>query len=166
MISFRAVIGSRSSVNAGGPPGETEVLALNPTRRERILASTAWSDLSPGSLNLEVADEWVHKLLLCEPLLVENAEDVKYPPPYAHIPNLRVGYLYYTGSIKKGDAVSPVLIRRACNPLKGRLEAFAAYKLRVSLALSDGECVLCDVDESRAEQTLHATALRNALRER
>jgi hypothetical protein len=152
MISFEAIIGSRSSVNVGGPPGETEVLSLNPARRERILSSTGWSDLSPGSLNLEVADEWVHKLLLCEPLLVEDAKDIKYPSPYAHIPKLRVGYLYYTGTIKKGDSASPVLIRRACNPLKGRLEAFAADKLRVCLALSDGERVVCEIHESRAEQ--------------
>lgn len=148
MIIFQAIVGSRTSAGqSGGPPGEAEVLALNPQRRDRILQATGWKDLVPGTLNLEVAEDSVHRLLLCAPVILENGEDVKYPRQDTHIQKLRVGYLYYWAKIKKGERTARVLIRRACNPLKNRLEAFSEQKLRDSLALSDGDSIVCEVDE-------------------
>ena len=123
------------------------MLALNTQRRDRILQATGWKELSPGTLNLEVPEDCVHRLLLCTAKIREGAEDVRYPEQYAHIPRLRVGYLYYNGRIRKGNKVALVLIRRACNPLKTRLEALSEGKLRESLELSDGDSIVCEVDE-------------------
>ncbi len=148
MIAFQAIVESRSSTAPSvGPPGEAEVLALNPHRRDRILRATGWKELFPGTLNLEVTEDCVHRLLLCTARIRERAEEVRYPEQYAPIPRLRVGYLYYSARIKNGDKAASVLIRRACNPLKTRLEAFSEAKLRESLGLSDGDSVVCEVDE-------------------
>ena len=148
MITFPGIVGPRSSIAPSvGPPGEAEVLSLNPQRQHRILQATGWEKLFPGTLNLAVEEKWVHQLLLCIPKIRERGEDVKYPMGYAHIPLLRVGYLYYGGRLKKGNKTVSVLIRRACDPLRTRLEAFSEEKLRVSLELSDGELVVCEVDE-------------------
>lgn len=130
-----------------GPPGEAEVLALNPTRRDRILQATGWKDLFPGTLNLKVTEDSVHRLLLCPPVIRERGADVVYPPQYAHIPELRAGYLYFRARIKNGDRVSSVLVRRACNPLRTRIEAFSELKLRDALGVSDGDSVVCELDE-------------------
>ncbi len=146
MLSFRGIVGSRSSRGAGGPPGEADVLKLNPQRRDAILRATGWTDLVPGTLNLEVQEDAVHRLLLCVPAIRENGETVKYPPQYAHIPKLRVGYLYYSARLKVGGKAASVLIRRAVNPLPTRLEAFSDHPLRDALALSDGDPVACEVD--------------------
>jgi CTP-dependent riboflavin kinase len=130
-----------------GPPREAEVLALNPTRRERILQAAGWKDLFPGTLNLKVTEDTVHRLLLCTPVIRERGDDVAYPRQHAHIPKLRVGYLYFRARIKKGDRVSSVLVRRACNPLPTRIEVFSELKLREALGLSDGDSVVCDIDD-------------------
>lgn len=147
MISFEGVVGSRSSSGPSfGPPGEAEVLALNPQRRAAILAATGWNDIFPGTLNIEVAEEAADGLLRCTPLILERGEDVKYPPQYSQIPKLRIGYLYFRAMIKSRDRVASALIRRAVNPLKTRLEVFADQRLRAALALSDGDLVVCEVD--------------------
>ena len=146
MLAFRATVSSRSSRLPGGPPGETEISGLNPKRRERILEATGWPALALGSLNLEVDDESVHRLLLCCPVIREPGEDVQYPAAYADIPKLRVGYLYFPGRLAKGDSVVPVLFRRAINPLPRRIEAFSREQLRAALRLSDGDGVMCEVD--------------------
>ena len=146
MLTFRGTVGSRSSSGVGGPPGEADVLTLNPQRRDAILRATSWTDLVPGTLNLEVAEEAVHRLLLCNPVIREDGDSVKYPAQYTHIPKLRVGYLYYAARLKAGTKVTFVLIRRAVNPLKTRLEAFSDQRLREALALSDGDQVACEVD--------------------
>ena len=120
---------------------------MNPQRRDRILKATGWKELCPGTLNLDVTEDCVHRLLLCTATIRERGEDVKYPEPYADIPKLRVGYLYYSGRIVNGNKTGTVLIRRACNPLKTRLEAFSDVKLRESLEMSDRDAIVCEVDE-------------------
>ncbi len=147
MLTFRATISSRSSRLPGGPPGETDISALNPGRRERILQATGWTELVSGSLNLEVDEDVIHKLLLCAPVIRESGEDVQYPAAYSYIPRLRVGYLYFAGRLSKGDKAAKVLVRRAMNPLPRRIEAFSHQNLRESLALSDGDFVTCEVDK-------------------
>lgn len=124
------------------------MLALNPERRDRILQATNWANVIPGSLNLEVSENSVHRLLLCAPVIREDGEKVRYPTAYADIPKLRVGYLYYTARLRKGDKVAAVLIRRAVNPLPTRVEAFSEQMLREVLELSDGEIVTCEVNDS------------------
>jgi CTP-dependent riboflavin kinase len=149
MLQFKGIVGSRSSRGGAprGPVGEAEILALNPKRRAAILAATGWNDVFPGTLNLEVEPVVVEHLLSCTPLIREKGEDVKYPDPYAHIPGLRIGYLYYAALIRNGDKSASVLIRRAVNPLRGRVEAFADRNLRDLLGLSDGDWVLCEVNQ-------------------
>lgn len=148
MRTFPATISSRSSRGPGGPPGETEILRLNPKRRDRILQATGWASLFPGSLNLEVTPDCVHLLLLSAPAIREDGEDIQYPSAYANIPRLRVGYLYFSGRLRNGDRVAPVLFRRAVNPLPNRIEAFAEQALREALSLTDGNAVTCEVEDS------------------
>jgi hypothetical protein len=148
MHTFPATVSSRSSRGPGGPPGEAEILALNPQRRDRILQTTGWASLFPGSLNLEVTPDCVHRLLLRAPAIREDAEDVQYPSAYASIPKLRVGYLYFSGRLHNSDRVAPVLFRRAVDPLPNRIEAFAEQSLREALSLSDGNTVTCEVEDS------------------
>jgi hypothetical protein len=148
MITFQAIITSRSSRMLGGAPGEAEIQARNPDRGARILRATGWSKLEPGSLNLDVHKDAVHRLLLCEPVLRESAETFSYPPgDYAHIPSLRVGYLYFPGFLVKGIRV-PVLFRRAMNPIPRLIEAFSAESLRATLALSDADVIVCELNEN------------------
>jgi CTP-dependent riboflavin kinase len=148
MIQFSGIVESRSSTGpAADPPGEADVLALNPARRSMILQAIGWTDLFPGTLNLKVEEDSVHRLLLCAPVIRERGSNVMYPPEYAHIPKLRVGYLYFRATIRRGDRVCSVLVRRACNPLLTRLEVFSERKLRDALGVSDGDSVTCVVDE-------------------
>ena len=146
MLTLRAIVSSRSSRAPGGPPGETEISALNPERGRRILQAMGWAELAPGSLNLEVDEDSVYRLLLCVPVIQEPGASVLYPSAYAHIPKLRVGYLYFVGRLTKGDRAAPVLIRRAVNPLPKRVEAFSNQNLRETLALSDGDAIICEVE--------------------
>ena len=55
LMEFNARVGARSSRGLGGPPGEAEVLRLNPQRQVIILQATGWTQLIQGTLNLEVA---------------------------------------------------------------------------------------------------------------
>ncbi|MGN6228132.1 MAG: hypothetical protein ACTHNM_11930 [Dyella sp.] len=146
MHTFSAIVSSRSSKKPDGPPGEKEILELNPARRERILQVTKWPNLFSGSLNLDVPDDCVHRLWLCTPVLWEDGADVQYPEKYAHIPRLRVGYLYFAGNLRNGQKTVPVLFRRAANPLPKRIEAFASQSLRDALSLSDKIAVTCEVE--------------------
>jgi len=151
VFEFAATVSSRSSRKPGGPPGEAEILTLNPQRRVMLLRVTGWTDLIAGTLNLEVAEDVVRRLSMYKPAVCEDAADVVYPEPYAHIPRLRGGYLYYFASIGSYDAIASALIRRAQqNPLARRIEAFSNLNLREALSLSDGDVVDCRVtDEPR-----------------
>lgn len=100
VLTFQATVSSRSSKATPGPPGEAKVIMLNPQRRERILQEMAWTQLAQGTLNVEVAEDVVHRLLLCEPIIREDGTTVKYPEEYKSIPLRRIGYLYYQASTK------------------------------------------------------------------
>ena len=144
-FSFFGEVTSRSSTNAGGPPGERDILKLNPQRKEAILQATGWNALEPGTLNLKVDENVVHKLLLLSPLVRESGKNIKYPQAYRHIPTMRVGYLYYQATVEYSGKCEPILARRACNPLKSRLEVFAPVNLRTSMSLADGVSVTITV---------------------
>lgn len=144
-MKFTAKISSRSSTRRTGPPGETEILALNPQRREMILNATGWNEISDGTLNLEVHEDVVCQLLSQEPAIREPGSTVKYPARHQRIPRLRIAYLYFRGSISYSGNSEDVLIRTAENPLKNRLEAFAPVKLRDRLEFLDGDQVVCEI---------------------
>ena len=94
-MKFHGAVQFRSSIQPGiGPPGESEVLALNPQRSESILKATGWDRLEPGSLNLTIEAAIVIALLKFEPTLVEDAATVRYPEGYRHIPQMRKAYYY------------------------------------------------------------------------
>lgn len=74
---------------AKGPPGETEILRLNPQRESMIRTVTGWETLAPGSLNLVVDDSVVERLGEYKPKFEESASGIVYPSPYEGIPKLR-----------------------------------------------------------------------------
>jgi hypothetical protein len=140
---FQGKVSFRSSIsrNSGGPPGEAQVLALNPHRRETILQITGWAQLEAGSLNIEVIGGVVDSLMNCKPILTEPGESIKYPPPYENIPKLRGEYYYFTAIASANGITREVLVRRAKNPVPGRLELFAAISLKKDLAVGSGDIV-------------------------
>lgn len=147
-MRFAGVVESRSSLpQTGGPPGESEVLLLNPDRQKGILAATHWEKLYPGTLNLGVPDDVIHRLLLYKAIYAEDGFNVRYPEQHAYIPLKRIGYLYYMAwlSKEKESQQIPVLVRRACNPLNNRVEVFAEHQLRQLLDIQDGNVVYCTV---------------------
>lgn len=144
-MKFKAIISSRSSSRASGPPGETEILNLNPQRREMILAKTGWEKLVEGTLNLEVHKDMVSQLLTKKPTIREPGNSVIYPSKFQYIPTIRKDYLYFKGTISKSNHSEGVLFRTARDPLPNRLEAFAPVRLRESLSIADGDQVDCDI---------------------
>jgi hypothetical protein len=150
VLVFEGIVSSRTSGGrTDGPPGETEILGLNPERRTAIIAATGWPDLVAGTLNLEVAAQSVDQLLSCVPVFRENGASVRYPMKYAHIPRRRGGYLYYRARIRNGDKMAAALIRRPVNPIAPRVEAFSDQMLRESLGVSDGTSVICEVYDAQ-----------------
>ena len=145
-MQFYANISSRSSSQKGGPTGESEIIAINPKRRERILQCTRWNNLVDGTLNLEVENHIVKKLLNQKPIMREPGNEVRYPPPYERIPFKRQAYIYFKGTIAYNSMTVAVLFRTAENPLPNRLEAFASVHLKTKLTLSDGDKVFCIVE--------------------
>jgi hypothetical protein len=138
-VMFRS---SRPQVSAG-PPGEAEIQRLNPNREQSILNSTGWQALEPGSLNLNVGPSVVRELGEMAPALVENAEQILYPPQYSDIPRFRQGYWYYRGSVRRGAGKERVLVRRPVNPtgIEDRVELFAATSLKAKFRLAEGDTV-------------------------
>ena len=140
-ITIRGIVSSRSTKPGSeghGPPGEAEILALNPDRRQRILDATGWAELEPGTLNLECDESAVAKLLYCPPCITEAP--VRYPHQYANIPGKRVGYLYYHCTVANSTkAKVTALVRRAMVPVKGRLELLAPLNIRNTLGVGDGD---------------------------
>ena len=85
-MKFIGYVFFRSSTEgATSPPGETEILALNPQRRTAILKATGWTGLEPGSLNLKVDSSVVIALSNYRPTLIEPWTKIKYPSPYEGI---------------------------------------------------------------------------------
>lgn len=143
---------SRSSKPGGstGPPGEAEVLALNPQREQLILQRTGWVRLEPGTLNVEAPEDEIEALLNgVEPQFVEPGDGVVYPAKYDHIPRKRKAYRYFRATIRVHDAAVDVLIRRAEVPVKGRLEVLSSERLRDRLVLSDDHEVVIEIDETQ-----------------
>jgi len=145
-LKFEGIVRFRSSASPlVGPPGETQILALNPERATRILTSTGWDRLEPGSLNLEVPHTVIDALATLIPQLVEDAATISYPPPYEHIPSIRKAYWYYRAIAKAPGRRASVLVRRAQVPVLGTVELFAPLHLVRALSLSASSKVRVEV---------------------
>ena len=98
-IRSAGLVESRSSLpQTDGPPDEADILRLNPTRQQEILAVTGWSGLYSGTLNLGVAEDVVLRMLLYKTIYSEDGFNVRYPEKYAYIPCKRIGYLHYSAT--------------------------------------------------------------------
>lgn len=142
----------RSSVGRqpGGPPGETEVLRLNPGRRTRILDVTGWKTLEPGSLNLAVRVRDFDDLLAVQPTMTEAGTDIRYPHPFEAIPIARVEYYYYRATASHAGKSRSVLARRPKipSPHAKVVELYAEVKLVTELGLKLGNLVNIELPES------------------
>ena len=120
-------------------PSESKIHRLNPRRRKRIREKMKrWRCLEPGSLNLGVDGETLDRLMEVKELIFEPHDEVEYPPGWQHIPKRRGGYKYYLATATVKGETQEVLVRRAINPLPGRIELFAAVNLRDRFRLRDG----------------------------
>ena len=135
-VQFRS---SSGPLVGTGPPGESAVQRLNPGREQRVRAATGWPALAPGSLNLEVDDSVLNELARRSPTLVEPANDIVYPERYKQIPKCRRAYWYYRGLVEKDGLSESVLVRRAENPVPGRVELFSAVGLKERFNLKAGD---------------------------
>ena len=139
-----AQVFSRSSKSAEGPPGEREILELNPERSDGILSLCGWSRIEPGTLNLALAFKFSDVAETIAPSFFEAGEQVIYPAEYQHIPRARVGYWYYQGFVHFQAKYVPVLFRRAVTPNSEEIvEVFAEHSIRERLGVSDGQQVVC-----------------------
>jgi hypothetical protein len=145
-LTFNGAVYFRSSLpNASGPPGEAAILALNPQRKERILAVTGWPNLEPGSLNLKVAADVLEALMDLQPAWIEDGSTVVYPASLSHIPKIRIAYLYFLGTAHARGKDYQVLVRRAQNPVPGTVELFASVELRTFFGLMSGDQIKVDM---------------------
>jgi hypothetical protein len=150
-MKFAGEYHPRSSVGRqpGGPPGETEVLRLNPDRHTRILDATGWKTLEPGSLNLAVRVRDFDDLLAVRPTMTEPGTDIRYPHPFEPIPIARVEYYYYRATASHAGKSRPVLARRPKipSPQAKVVELFAEVNLVTELGLKPGDLVNIELPE-------------------
>jgi hypothetical protein len=143
--AFTGRVQFRSSVKPDGPPGESEILSLNPQRRVDILRTTGWSRLEDGTLNLIVRDDVVDGLLEHKPLLIEDAKTVVYPSQWKHVPLKREAYYYYRATAVAKGKRQEVLVRRAKVALPRRVELFAPISLKQLFPLADRDRVVVEI---------------------
>jgi hypothetical protein len=141
-------VSSRSSRGGAGPPGENEILALNPQREVGLKRLMNWPRLEPGTLNVQCDEAQLQELVdSLRPAWVEVAASVLYPPKYSYIPGRRGGYRYFHATLCASGATIVVLVRRAIVPVRGRLEVFADCNLRSAAGLADGDAVTLILSE-------------------
>jgi hypothetical protein len=152
-LTFGGTVKLRSSVVPANarwriPPGEAEVLAVNPHRVKKIRSLTGWSHVEPGTLNLIVSQEAFDALAGLSPLWAEDGATITYPPRFARfatIPKKRGPYLYLRAKAKAGDRSEDVLVRRPSHPISTTIELYAPVKLMESLAIGDGDEVTVEM---------------------
>lgn len=149
-FSFQGEVRFRSSApDAGGPPGESELLRINPQRAVELCACTGWARLEPGSLNLRVEDGVVEQLRELRECYFEHPSLINYPNGKSKIPERRGGYLYYHAVVVGLDRAEPALIRRAKQkPLKNLVEAYSLVRLVDALRLKQGSVVAIEVRDA------------------
>jgi hypothetical protein len=149
-LTFGGTVKLRSSVASASerrqnPPGEAEVLAMNPQRAKTICSLTGWSRVEPGTLNLIVSKEAFDALAALTPLWVEDGATINYPARFAHIPKKRGPYLYFGAKAKAGDRSEDVLVRRPMHPISTTMELYAPVNLMEALAVGDNDQVTVEV---------------------
>lgn len=122
----------RSSVRRGGPPGERHVIQLNPRRRENILRVAGWTELEPGTLNVDLDRAQFDQLTSEAATWIEDGASVIYPPPYEYIPQKREAYFYYLGTLHVGGETRAIVVRRAKVPGPIRLEVRSPSSVSIS----------------------------------
>lgn len=138
----------RSSIRSGGPPGERDIIKLNPQRRENILRITGWTELEPGTLNVDLDRAQFDQLTSEIAIWIEDGASVVYPPNYQHIPKKREAYFYYLGKLHFKGETRAVVVRRAKVPGPIRVEVYAAENLSSSLELKNGEAIRLEISAS------------------
>jgi hypothetical protein len=127
------------------PPGEAEVLRMNPHRADRLCAITGWPRLEAGSLNLLIAAEPFEALMRVTPLWIEDGASIVYPPRFACIPKDRGPYRYYRARATVGERSEEVLVRRPTNAISTTIELYAPVKLMASLRVANGDNVTVEI---------------------
>lgn len=153
LVQFRSSFGPLAGT---GPPGESAIQRLNPDRERRILAAVGWPTLASGTLNLEVDSSVLDTLGRLVPVVIEPASEIIYPVPFQHIPRMRRAYWYYTAFVSNLDLREPVLVRRAENPVPGRVELFSATPLTQLFGLTAGDLLTVELVVSTPETSTGA----------
>lgn len=129
---------------AEDPPGEKEILALNPQREENIKQLASWDELYPGTLNVRTAFSPTEIFHNIPPIAYEAGCTVTYTANYSNVPKSRVGYWYYPGFVFAKGRFKPVLFKYPDTPYSEfTLEIFSPFNLRADLELSDNDPILC-----------------------
>ena len=142
----KTIRGTATSRNSNRPPSETEIIKLNPGREEVLKKLMSWPSLAPGTLNVSCNQRYVERLGRFQPSYVETG--TVYPEKYKHIPAKRGEYWYYKGSLQNGSSEKiPIIIRRAKNPVKGRVEVYQEKNLRETKGIIDGQKLKLTITE-------------------
>ncbi len=139
-----------------GPPGETEIQRLNPSRASNILRVTGWKTLAGGSLNLAVEDAVIEALGRLRPTFEEPATSIIYPSPYERIPAIRKAYWYYAATARRANREESVLVRRAMVPVPRVVELLCAVSLREAFNLAADDVISVEVNAGQRSNDLGA----------
>lgn len=150
MLRISGVVKLRSSVAPKGarelsPPGEAEVLQMNPHRAKKLCAITGWGRLEPGTLNVVIAAEPFAALRNIAPVWIEDGASIVYPPRFANIPKDRGPYLYYRARATVCDRCEEVLVRRPTNAISTTIELYAPVNLMDALKIYNGGAVMVEM---------------------
>ncbi len=155
MTNFVGRVWLRSSLRpeiTTEPPAEREIQQRNPHRVRNILRVTGWKTLECGSLNLRVDNSVVDALAAVDPVLVESAAEITYPPGWEHILEKRKGYWYYSATATNGEITEEVLVRRGIVPLAGVVELFARVSLMERFKLIGGDSLAVEIRPRRTDK--------------
>lgn len=132
-IETTGVVNSRNK--EGGPPRETEIYNLNPTRKSLIQSHTKWEDVFPGTLNVKLEKKGFQDIETLEPFFSESK--VEYPEKYKSIPLRKGSYLYYMAEINSYE----VLLRTTQRDKRRNIGIIANVNLKRRLGIEDSETV-------------------------
>jgi len=165
-IKGDGVVYSRSSRPGvvKGPPGEAEILALNPNRTKLILKKTNWKMLCAGTLNLRVDNVFLNSVDQLFPLFTEPV--VNYPEKFQRLAKRRNGYRYWKCRLKIGDLRIKCLARLANNRANRVIEILAETNIREALNLQDTNVVNVKVMSENSKPIDIPTNITHYLRNR
>lgn len=115
----------------GGPPRETIISELNPSREKLIRNHTKWDTLTHGTLNVKLNKKDIDELETLEPCFKEKT--VVYPDKYKSIPKRKGGYLYHNATIDGWE----VLVRTTIREQGRNIGVVSHCHLKTALNLQD-----------------------------